>query len=151
MFNGRPQSDYGGQGENKPTHTTDGFIESIRKNKWQPLHREQDKQGLATREMPAIDIVNNARGIGTTGASSGSGGMAGGYREVNPRRLARLPVPMAKYNWTGNRLSGTGREDQSLQHGAGGFRSGYVSKYPIRPVFPERQTRGISRVTQNAI
>ena len=151
MFNGRPQQDYGTKGEDTPTHTSDGFEESIRRNKWVPFTRSADKQGLATREMPAIDIVNNARGVGTTGEGSGSGGMAGGYREVNPKRLSKLPIPMAKYNWTGNRPSGTAREDQSLQHGAGGFRSGYASKYPMRPSFPERRNRAISRVTQNAV
>lgn len=150
MFNGTPQSNYGFQGENFPTHTSDGYIESIRRNKWQPLSRSIDKQGLATREMPAIDIENNARGIGITGPGSGSGGMAGGYREINKERLARLPIPMAKYNWTGTRLEGTGREDQSIQHGAGGFRSGYASKYPTRPSFPQRKTFGLSRVTQTS-
>jgi len=148
MFNGRPQSEYGWNGENTPTHTSDGFIETIRKNRWQPIPRSIDRQGLATREMPAIDIENNARGIGTTGEGSGSGGMAGGYREINKERLARLPIPMAKYNWTGNRLARTGREDQSIQHGAGGFRSGYASKYPSRPSFPQRRTFGISKITQ---
>jgi hypothetical protein len=148
MFNGRPQSKYGHSGENKPTHTSDGYVESIRKNKWKPLTRAAAKQGLATREMPAIDIENNARGIGTTGSNSGSGGMAGGYREINKRRLASLPVPMAKYNWTGNRLTGTGREDRSIGHGAGGYRSGYASIYPTRPSFPEKRKRG---VIQNAV
>jgi len=79
--------------------------------------------------------------------------MAGGYKEVNPARLSQLPIPMAKYNWTGTRLSGTGREDQgggTLGSGAGGFRSGYASKYPTRPSFPVRRTTGLSRVTQNA-
>jgi hypothetical protein len=150
MFEGRPQIAVGGTGENKATHTNDGFIESIKKHKWQPLDRSADKQGLATREMPAIDIENNARGIGTAGEGSGSGGMAGGYREVNKRRLARLPIPMAKYNWTGTRVVGTGREDQSLAAGAGGFRAGYASQYPDRPSFPLRRTTGLSRVTQNA-
>ena len=150
MFEGRPQQEYGYQGENKPTHTQDGFRESIVRNKWKPLSRSADKQGLATRQLPAIDIENNARGIGTTGEGSGSGGMAGGYREVNKARLARLPIPMEKFNWTGTRLTGTGREDQALGSGAGGFRSGYASKYPDRPTFPLRRTTGLSRVTQNA-
>lgn len=154
MFNGSPQQDGpGGSGENMPTHTSDGFISSVKANKWTPMERLPEKQGLAIRDMPAIDIENNARGIGTTGSGSGNGGMAGGYREVNPERLARLPIPMAKYNWTGSRLSGTGREDQgggSTGSGAGGFRSGYASKYPTRPSFPVRRTTGLSRVTQNA-
>lgn len=154
MFNGSPQQDGpGGSGENVPTNTSDGFISSVKSNKWTPMERLAEKQGLATRQMPAIDIENNARGIGTTGAGSGSGGMAGGYREVNPERLSRLPIPMAKHNWTGTRLSGTGREDQgggAAGSGAGGFRSGYASKYATRPSFPVRRTTGLSRVTQNA-
>ena len=154
MFNGSPQQDGpGGVGENVPTHTNDGFISRVKDNKWAPMERAAEKQGLATRQMPAIDIENNARGIGTTGAGSGSGGMAGGYKEVNPERLARLPIPMAKYNWTGSRLAGTGREDQgggSNGAGAGGFRAGYSSKYATRPSFPVRRTTGLSKVTQNA-
>ena len=121
MFEGRPQAEYGHQGENKATHTNDGFIESITRNKWSPFMRSADKQGLATREFAAIDIENNARGIGVTGPGSGNGGMAGGHREVNKERLAMLPIPMAKFNWTGTRLAGTGREDQHLGAGAGGF------------------------------
>lgn len=150
MFEGRPQISEGGTGENVPSHTDDGFIDSIRKHKWKPLGRSTDKQGLATREMPAIDIENNARGIGTTGEGSGSGGMAGGYREINKQRLSQLPIPMAKYNWTGTRLEGTAREDMGLQQGAGGFRSGYASRYPDYPALPMRRTTGLSRVTQNA-
>ena len=154
MFNGPPQQNTPGfSGENTPTHTSDGFIHRIKDNKWSPMERLPEKQGLATREMPAIDIENNARGIGTTGGGSGNGGMAGGYKEVNPARLSQLPIPMAKYNWTGTRLHGTGREDQgggSLGAGAGGFRAGYASQYPTRPSFPVRRTTGLSRVTQNA-
>lgn len=154
MFNGSPQQDGpGGSGENVPTSTSDGFIGSIQANKWTPMERLAEKQGLATRQMPAIDIENNARGIGLVGGGKGSGGMAGGYREVNPERLARLPIPMAKYNWTGSRLAGTGREDQgggTLGSGAGGFRSGYSSQYSTRPSFPVRRTTGLSKVTQNA-
>jgi len=151
MFNGSPQQDGpGGSGENFPTHTSDGFASSIQNNRWSPMERAADKQGLATRQLPAIDIENNARGIGTTGAGSGSGGMAGGYREVNPERLARLPIPMAKYNWTGSRLAGTGRESQgggNLGSGAGGFRSGYASQYATRPYFPVRRSTGLSRIS----
>lgn len=154
MFNGPPQqSTPGASGENTPTHTNDGFISRVRENKWMPMARSAEKQGLATREMPAIDIENNARGIGLTGGGAGNGGMAGGYREVNPSRLARLPIPNARFNWTGTRLAGTGREDQggaTLGNGAGGYRAGYKSVYPIRPSFPVRRTVGISRVTQNA-
>lgn len=154
MFNGAPQQQGpGGSGENMPTHTNDGYIDRVRDNKWAPMERLSEKQALATRQMPAIDIENNARGIGTTGAGSGSGGMAGGYRAVNPERLARLPIPMAKYNWTGTRIYGTGREDQgggNAGSGAGGYRAGYASAYPIRPSFPVRRTTGLSRVTQNA-
>ena len=151
MFNGTPQeAGPGGPGENMPTHTSDGYINRISDSRWAPMERMASKQGLATRDMPAIDIENNARGIGVTGEGSGSGGMAGGYRAVNAERLARLPIPLAKYNWTGSRLSGTGREDQSLGSGAGGFRSGYKSKYPVRPSFPVRRTTGLSRITQNA-
>tara|TARA_R110002096_G_scaffold45640_1_gene122398 strand:- start:2561 stop:3457 length:897 start_codon:yes stop_codon:yes gene_type:complete len=151
MFNGSPQQQGpGGSGENIPTHTDDGFVESIRKNKWTPNVRSQENQELAIRQMPAIDIENNARGIGLTGAGTGNGGMAGGYKEVNKARLAALPVPMAKYNWTGTRVLGTGREDMGVGQGAGGFRSGYKSIYPDRPSFPMRRTTGISRVTQNA-
>ena len=151
MFNGSPQEAYGHAGENFPTHTDDGYIETIKNHKWSPLARSSEKQGLATREFPAIDIENNARGIGVTGTGSGNGGMAGGYREVNKQRLSQLPIPMAKYNWTGSRLAGTGREDRgSNGAGAGGFRSGYASQYPDRPSFPVRRTAGLSRITQNA-
>lgn len=151
MFNGAPQQDGpGGTGEDVPTHTSDGFISTIPKNRWFPVPRSAENQGRAIRDMPAIDIENNARGIGRTGAGSGNGGMAGGYREVNQRRLAALPIPMEKFNWTGTRLTGTGREDQNPGAGAGGYRAGYASAYPDRPVFPERRTTGLSRVTQNA-
>jgi len=154
MFNGPPQQDTPGySGENVATHTSDGFINRVRENKWMPMERSFEKQGLATRQMPAIDIENNARGIGTTGSGSGNGGMSGGYREVNSERLSRLPIPMARYNWTGSRLAGTGREDQgggALGNGAGGYRAGYKSAYPIRPSFPVRRTTGLSKLTQNA-
>lgn len=149
MFNGPPQQDKPGySGENYPTHTSDGFINRIRENKWMPMARSSEKQGLATRQMPAIDIENNARGIGVTGEGSGSGGMSGGYKQINPERLARLPIPSARFNWTGTRLAGTGREDQgggNLGNGAGGYRSGYKSAYPIRPSFPLRRSVGLSR------
>ena len=151
MFNGSPQEEYGHAGENVPTHTDDGWVDSIAKHKWTPLGRSIDKQLAAHHDLPAIDIENNARGIGTSGGGrSGGGGMTGGYQEVNKDRLKFLPIPMAKFNWTGNRLHGTGREDQGKQHGAGGYRSGYASQYPVRPVFPERRTTGLSRVTQSA-
>jgi hypothetical protein len=151
MFNGAPQQQGpGGPGEDVPTHTSDGFIENIPKNRWFPVPRSAENQGRATRDMPAIDIENNARGIGVTGAGSGNGGMAGGYQEINKRRLAALPIPMEKYNWTGTRLVGTGREDQNPGAGAGGYRAGYASAYPDRPSFPQRRTTGLSRVTQNA-
>jgi len=154
MFNGAPQQQGpgpAGGGENMPTHTSDGFVNGMQK--WTPVPRSEELQIAATRELPAIDITNNARGIGVTGAGSGNGGMAGGYQEVNPERLKTLPIPMAKYNWTGTRLHGTGREDQGgggLGSGAGGYRAGYQSQYPVRPVFPQRRTTGLSRVTQNA-
>jgi hypothetical protein len=151
MFNGAPQQQGpGGTGENFPTHTSDGFINSIKKNRWFPVPRSAENQGRATRDLPAIDIENNARGIGVTGSGSGNGGMQGGYKEINPRRLAALPVPREKYNWTGTRLVATGREDQGAGAGAGGYRAGYASTYPDRPSFPERRTTGLSRVTQNA-
>ncbi len=152
MFNGSPQqAKPGGSGENVPTHTDDGFTSRIAETRWFATPRSAERQGLATRDLPAIDIENNARGIGTTGAGSGSGGMAGGYQAVNPERLKRLPIPMQKYNWTGNRLHGTGRESQGANGaGAGGYRAGYVSQYPDRPSFPMRRTTGLSRVTQNA-
>ena len=154
MFNGPPQQYKPGySGENYPTHTNDGFINRVRENKWMPMARSSEKQGLATRQMPAIDIENNARGIGVTGTGSGNGGMSGGYKEINPERLSRLPIPSARFNWTGTRLAGTGREDQggaNLGNGAGGYRAGYKSAYPIRPSFPVRRSTGLSRVTQNA-
>jgi hypothetical protein len=151
MFNGSPQQQGpGGTGESRATHTSDGFTDSIKRNKWSPTPRSAENQELAIRQLPAIDIENNARGIGTTGAGSGNGGMAGGYKEVNKARLSALPIPMAKYNWTGNRLMGTGREDQGVGSGAGGYRAGYKSVYPDRPSFPMRRTTGLSRVTQNA-
>ena len=81
MFNGSPQQEGpGSSGENMPTHTSDGYISRIYDNKWVPEERSEEKQGLATRQMPAIDIENNARGIGLSGEGTGSGGMAGGYR-----------------------------------------------------------------------
>ena len=154
MFNGPPQQNAPGfMGENMPSHTDDGFVSRIRDNKWQPVPRSAELQGLATRDMPAIDIENNARGIGVTGPGSGNGGMAGGYKEINPARLKALPIPMSKFNWTGSRLAGTAREDQGgseLGSGAGGYRAGYASQYPMRPSFPLRRTTGLSRVTQNA-
>jgi hypothetical protein len=152
MFNGPPQENQpGSQGENMPTHTNDGFVERIAQNRWFPTPRSSEKQGLATRELPAIDIENNSRGIGVTGPGSGNGGMAGGYRAINPERLKTLPIPSAKFNWTGTRLHGTGREDQGrVGSGAGGYRSGYQSQYADRPYIPMRRTTGLSRVTQNA-
>lgn len=151
MFNGPPQQKGPGfSGENVPTHTSDGFISRIRDNRERPLERSEEKQRLATREMPAIDIENNARGIGLSGPGKGNGGMSGGYREINQERLAQLPIPMAKYNWTGTRLTGTGREDQgggNVGSGAGGFRAGYNSRYNFRPAYPIRKTTGISRLT----
>jgi len=149
MYNSR-QEGPGGVGENVPTNTQDGWTGQIQQNRWFPVPRSEEKQGLATREMPAIDVTNNARGIGTGGNGRQGGGMSGGYQEVNPRRLKSLPIPMEKFNWTGNRLAGTGREDQGTGAGAGGFRAGYASAYPDRPSFPERRTTGLSRVTQNA-
>lgn len=77
--------------------------------------------------------------------------MAGGYQEVNAERLSSLPIPQAKYNWTGTRVHGTGREDQANnQGGAGGYRAGYASQFPSRPSFPQGRTTGISRTTQSA-
>lgn len=146
MFNGSPQEEGpGGSGENTPTHTEDGYLERIKQTRWSPIPRSAENQELATRQLPAIDIENNARGIGTTGAGSGTGGMAGGYREINQERLKALPIPMAKYNWTGNRIQGTGREDQGVGSGAGGLRSGYASIYPDRPAFRTRAANGLSR------
>lgn len=151
MFNGTPQEKYGHPGENTPTHTSDGWTKSIQNHRWHPMERSVDRQMAAHHDLPAIDIENNARGIGSTGGGrSAGGGMTGGYQEVNKDRLKMLPIPMAKFNWTGTRLHGTGREDQGRQHGAGGYRAGYNSQYPIRPSFPERRTTGISRVTQAA-
>ena len=153
MFNGPPQQDKPGfSGEDMPTHTSDGYIKRIQENRWNPVPRSEEKQGLAVRELPAIDIENNARGIGVTGPGSGSGGMSGGHREVTRERLARLPIPMARYNWTGTRLQGTAREDQggNMGSGAGGYRAGYNSMYPDNPSQPMRRTAGLSRVTQNA-
>lgn len=151
MFNGPPQQNAPGfSGENMPTHTDDGYLNRIAESRWFPVPRSEEKQGLATRQLPAIDIENNARGIGVTGPSSGSGGMQGGYKDINQERLKRLPIPMSKYNWTGTRLVGTARENEGIGAGAGGFRAGYASAYPDRPSFPQRRTTGLSRVTQNA-
>jgi len=149
MFNGR-QEGPGAMGEDVPTGTQDGWTQHIKQNHWFPLPRSETKQGLATREMPAIDITNNARGIGSGGSGRQGGGMHGGYQEVNQARLRSLPIPMEKFNWTGNRLAGTAREDQGAGAGAGGYRAGFASMYPDRPSFPERRTTGLSRVTQNA-
>ena len=149
MFNGK-QEGPGAKGEDVPTGTQDGWPDHIKQNHWFPLPRSEAKQGLATREMPAIDITNNARGIGTGGSNRQGGGMQGGYQEVNPDRLKSLPVPMEKFNWTGTRLAGTARTDQGPGSGAGGYRAGYDSMYQMRPSFPERRTTGLSKVTQNA-
>lgn len=149
MFNGHPQQEGpGASGENTPTFTSDGFPNRIKETRWFPTPRSEEKQGLATHEFPAIDIKNNARGIGVTGSNSGNGGMQGGYQEVQQSRLNRLPIPMAKYNWTGSRLAGTGREDQGAQggSGAGGYRAGYASAYPMRPSFREKTSNGMTRV-----
>ena len=154
MFNGPPQQNKPGySGENKPTHTSDGWVKKIKERRWGPVPRSADKQGLAQRQLPAIDIENNARGIGVTGEGSGNGGMAGGYHQINRSRLRYLPYPKAKFNWTGTRLRGTAREDQggsANASGAGGYRAGYQSLYPVRPSFPSRRTVGIARVTQTA-
>lgn len=147
MFNGVPIEKYGHHGENVPSHTDDGWPKSIKKHRWGPLPRSTENQGLATRDMPAIDIENNARGIGVTGEGSGNGGMAGGYQEVQPDRLRMLPIPSAKFNWTGTRVWGTARYDPGRGMGAGGFRAGWQSQYASQPVLPNRQTVGISRVT----
>jgi len=147
MFNAR-QNGPGGVGEDIPSFTADGWPNQIEQNRWFPVPRTEESQDRATHLMPAIDIENNSRGIGRTGTQNG--GMAGGYHEITKSRLASLPIPSAKFNWTGNRLAGTAREDESTRGGAGGFRAGYRSQYPDRPVFPQRRTMGISRVTQNA-
>lgn len=149
LYNSK-QEGPGGQPESMPTGTQDGWTEHIKQNHWFPVPRSEAKQGLATREMPAIDIQNNARGIGSGGDGRQGGGMQGGYKEVNPNRLKSLPVPMEKFNWTGSRLAGTAREDQGAGAGAGGYRAGFASMYPDRPSFPERRTTGLSKVTQNA-
>lgn len=149
LYNSK-QEGPGGQPESMPSGTQDGWTSQIKKNQWFPIPRSAAKQGLATREMPAIDLQNNARGIGTSGNGRQGGGMQGGYKEINPARLKSLPIPMEKFNWTGSRLAGTAREDPGSGAGAGGFRAGYASMYPDRPSFPERRTTGISRVTQNA-
>jgi hypothetical protein len=149
QFNSR-QAGPGGVGERKPTFTSDGFPKTIEQNRWFPVPRSEENQHRAVRLMPAIDIENNSRGIGLTGPGAGNGGMAGGYKEINQSRLAALPIPAEKFNWTGTRLVGTGRENEGIGAGAGGFRAGYKSQYPDRPSFPERRTMGLSRVTQNA-
>ena len=149
LYNSK-QEGPGGQPESMPTHTQDGWTEHIKQNHWFPLPRSEAKQGLAAREMPAIDITNNARGIGSGGGGRQGGGMQGGYQDVNPDRLKSLPIPMEKFNWTGSRLAGTAREDQGAGAGAGGYRAGFASMYPDRPSFPERRTTGLSKVTQNA-
>lgn len=149
LYNSK-QEGPGGEPESKPTGTQDGWTGSIKQNHWFPLPRSEAKQGLAAREMPAIDITNNARGTGTGGGGRQGGGMQGGYQDVNQSRLKSLPIPMEKFNWTGSRLAGTGREDPGSGSGAGGYRAGYASKYPDRPSFPQRRTIGLSKVTQNA-
>ena len=143
MFN--RQKGPGGKGENTPSFTSDGWPERIKDHRWAPLPRSAEKQTLATREFPRIDTENNARGIGVTGPGSGNGGMAGGYHEITQSRLNKLALPMAKFNHTGTRLLGTGREDGSTpSHGAGGRRSGYESVYPTRPAFFERRAIGLT-------
>lgn len=149
LYNSK-QEGPGGEPESMPTGTQDGWTGSIKQNNWFPLPRSEAKQGLAAREMPAIDITNNARGIGTGGGGRQGGNMQGGYQEVNQSRLKSLPIPMAKFNWTGSKLAGTGREDPGNGSGAGGYRAGYASKFPDRPSFPQRRSTGLSKVTQNA-
>jgi len=134
-----------GKPERTPTHTDDGFTDNLKHNRWFPVPRSEEKQHTAARLFPAIDIENNSRGIGVTGPNSGSGGMAGGYHEINPSRLAKLPIPAKKFNWTGTELVGTGRRDVGVGAGAGGFRAGYNSNYPYRPNFPTRRATGLSR------
>lgn len=130
MFNGPPQEGYDAPGgENVPSFTSDGWPMQIKDNRWQPMEVDPALQRAAHQDLPAIDVENNARGIGVTGQGSGNGGMAGGYKEVNPERLKQLPIPMKKFNHTGTRLHGTGRLDQAARQGAGGFRSGYQSQY----------------------
>lgn len=144
MFHGRPQEDYDSPvGENVPTHTDDGWPMQIKQHRWAPMEVDPALQRKAHQETPAIDITNNARGIGVTGQGSGNGGMAGGYKEVNPQRLRQLPIPMAKYNWTGSRLHGTGRESEGLRQGAGGFRAGYNSQYGEFPAILRAQNTGV--------
>lgn len=151
MFEGRPQESYGFSGENTPTHTDDGFPQRLKANRWRPVIMSDEKQRVAHQDMPKIDIENNARGIGVTGPGSGNGGMAGGYMEINKERLAQLPIPEPRYNWTGSRDFGVARTDMAGSgQGAGGFRAGYDSVYEYQPSMPQRRTFGISTVTQNA-
>jgi hypothetical protein len=134
MFNGMPQEEYGHSGENVPTHTDDGYVDTIKNHKWQPLMTTDESQGLSQREQPDIYRTNLARGIGVS--RGGYGSMAGGYKQVTQERLRTLAKPMAKYNHTGSRKRGTGRTDAagtSSNAGAGGYRAGYASVYPSRP------------------
>lgn len=148
MFHSPVQEEGPGfSGEDVPTHTEDGYPESLANKRWKPVEMSTEKQTMALRQLPAIDIENNARGIGVSGPGSGNGGMSGGYHELNKSRYAALPIPMPKYNWTGNRLFGTAREDQSSGGaGAGGFRAGYKSIYPVQPYIAKRNTSVLSRV-----
>lgn len=128
--------------EDKPTHTEDGWTEQIKNNRYTVMETSKEKQGMYSREIPFIDIQNNARGIGVSGPGKGQGGMAGGYQAINPQRLEKLPVPKASSNWTGSRPHGTARTDMAgggTGAGAGGFRSGYLSQYPERPYIPDRR------------
>ncbi len=130
MFNGPPQEEYDApSGENVPTFTSDGWMDQIKYNRWEPMAVDPALQRVAHQDLPAIEVENNARGIGVTGQGSGNGGMAGGYKEVNPERLKQLAIPMKKFNHTGDTVHGTGRLDQGARQGAGGFRSGYNSQY----------------------
>lgn len=147
MFNGHPQQEGpGGRGEDVPSHAPlDGWIKDMRR--WTPQKIDMEKQEMALRETPAVDIRNRARGTGMT--SRGGGGMAGGYQVVNQERLSSLPIPHARFNWTGTRPRRTAREDQGggeLGSGAGGYRAGYRSRYATRPSYT-----AVSRVREMEI
>jgi len=130
----------------KPQHEIHGWMSQLTKRRRHKQIDDPNPQIAVTRDFESINRTNNARGIGITGPSSGNGGMAGGYQEVQPERLRVLPAPNPRFNFMGTRLAHTQRDDDSGPGaGAGGFRSGLSSRYPERPQFVERRRPGMGQ------
>jgi len=131
-----------------PQHEIHGWMSQLTKRRRTKAITDPTSQIAVTRDFEDINRTNNARGIGITGPSSGNGGMAGGYQEVQPERLRVLPAPNPRFNFMGTRLAHTQRGDDSgigNGAGAGGFRSGLSSRYPERPQFVEQRRPGMGQ------